>query len=114
MSKLLEVSQSTVDGVRVVRAVGEVDVATAPMLHEGLEAVVTSAQRVVVDLTGVTFLDSTGLGVLIASNRQLAGRDGGGSMRLVVSHPLVLRVFEVTGLNSVFRICPTLEEALAQ
>ena len=97
MDLAFEVSDETTDGVTVVTVRGEVDVATAPTLKDHLA---TCSERgdtyLVVDLEGVPFLDSTGLGVLIgAAKRQ---RDHGGDLRLVATEPRVVKVFEITGL----------------
>jgi anti-sigma B factor antagonist len=94
------------DGVpkrRVVTASGEIDLATAGQLRDRLIAAVLDADvDVVVDLSGVTFLDSTGLEVLVRTNSRLvsAGR------RLVVRDPSqrVRRVLGVSGLDTVLRI----------
>ncbi|HSU73527.1 MAG TPA: STAS domain-containing protein, partial [Terrabacter sp.] len=67
--------------------------------------------NLVVDLTDVTFLDSTGLGVLVG--RLKLTRTRGGLMRLVGRDDRVLKVFAITGLDKVFEIHPDLEAALA-
>jgi anti-sigma B factor antagonist len=64
----------------------------------------------VVDLTQVTFIDSTGLSALVTAEKHF--RRLGRKLRLVVSHPAVLRVFEVTNLDEIFDIFPTLTEAI--
>jgi anti-sigma B factor antagonist len=98
--------ESTVVGVR-----GEVDVATAPALRDGLdEALEGGIGPVVVDLTGVTFIDSTGLGVLIGARRRCV--EGGRELRVVVAEPRILKVFEITGLTELFTIHPSLDPAL--
>ena len=66
--------------------------------------------NVVVDLQGVTFLDSTALGVLVAASRHCRGL--GGTLRLVISEPRVRRVLEITGLTDVFSIHRSLHAAL--
>ena len=64
----------------------------------------------VVDLSAVTFIDSTGLGVLIGARKRCI--DAGRELRVVVSEPRILKVFEITGLNDLFTIHPALEPAL--
>jgi anti-sigma B factor antagonist len=66
---------------------------------------------VVVDLLGVSFLDSTALGVLVGSFKRL--RDSGGTLKLVIAEPRILKVFEITDLVRVFPIFATVDEALA-
>jgi len=65
---------------------------------------------VVVDLLGVTFMDSTALGVLVGALKRC--RQAGGSMRIVVADPRVLKVFEITGLTELFSLFATLDEAV--
>lgn len=90
---------------------GEVDVATAPRLRERLIQLVNQGRHhVVVDLSGVDFLDSTGLGVLIGALKRVRTHDG--ELALVCSEPRVLKVFEITGLTKVFTMHPTVDEAV--
>lgn len=96
----------------VVSLGGEIDVYTAPFVRERLdEAVHEGRVNLIVDLTGVRFLDSTGLGVLVG--RLKLARSLGGSLRLVGTEERVLKVFSITGLDKVFEIHPTLGEAVA-
>ena len=100
------------DGVPVVSASGEIDVATAPPLRDRLRSLTTSGRStVVVDLLGVTFLDSTALGVLVGALKRC--RESGGDLPLVIAEPRILKVFEITGLTGVFSIHATLADALA-
>lgn len=113
MEALFEVAVSERAGARVVTAVGEVDVSTAPELRQCLRDQPDGA-IVVVDLSDVTFLDSTGLGVLVAALKRVRDGVDGGELHLVVNRPQVTKVLEVTGLSTVFSIFPTLAEALGQ
>jgi anti-sigma B factor antagonist len=113
MDDLLEVTRADRDGVPVVRPVGEVDVATTPALRAELTSIPEDTAKVVVDLSEVTFLDSTGLGVLIAAMKRLRDSATGGRLDLVVTRPHIHKVLEVTGLTTVFGIYATLDEALA-
>ncbi len=91
---------------------GEVDIATAPKLREKLvELASQGAKQVVVDLDGVDFLDSTGLGVLIGGMKRLRGLDG--DLTLVCTQPRILKVFEITGLNRAFSIYESVDAAVA-
>jgi anti-sigma B factor antagonist len=108
----LDIGTSVVDGRTVVQVVGEIDVYTAPQLRERLDAEIDAGRYdLVVDLSGVSFMDSTGLGVLVGRLKQIRLNDG--SMRLVCSHDRVLKVFVITGLDKVFAIYPTVGEAVA-
>lgn len=96
----------------VVEVAGEIDVYTAPKLREQLVEIVESGQHhIVVDMRGVEFLDSTGLGVLVGGLKRVRQHDG--SLRLVCSQERILKIFRITGLTKVFPIHPTLEEALS-
>ncbi|HUY30153.1 MAG TPA: STAS domain-containing protein [Acidimicrobiales bacterium] len=113
MDEVFEVTVERRGDVPVVMARGEVDVSTAPALRTELLSVGDGAPFVVVDLSGVTFLDSTGLGALIAARGQPGESDGLRELRLVVTRPQIRKVLEVTGLTSVFAVHDTLDAALA-
>ncbi len=99
-------------GNSVVTVAGEVDVSTAPTLRARLDGL-APGRRTVVDLSDVTFIDSTGLGVLVAARRRAQQGAPPGEIRLVVTRPQVAKVFEVTGLAEVFVVHASLDEALA-
>ena len=84
---------------------------TAPRLKETLDEAMGGAGPLVLDLSGVQFMDSTALGVLVGA-QQVSEADGSG-LRLVVPDPLLLKIFQITGLDGMFSIYPQLEEALA-
>jgi anti-sigma B factor antagonist len=113
VSELFSVSAERLDGdAGVVRVSGEVDMYTAPQLKESLLSLIEQGtSRVVVDLSAVTFIDSTALGVLIGGVRRVHALDG--AMALVVTGRPVQRVLSITGLDRVFGIHSTLDEALA-
>jgi anti-sigma B factor antagonist len=99
------------DRTRILSATGEVHVSTAPELAEQLNAALTAGRsRIVLDFTGVEFIDSTGLSVLLNALRRL-GRVAG-ALSLVCTNPTVLRLFEITRLDATFDIVATLDEAL--
>jgi anti-sigma B factor antagonist len=90
---------------RVVRVTGEIDIQSSPILDEHLQkAQGEGASSIVVDLSEVTFLDSTGLSVLVTALQR--GQDAGGGVRLTSPRPNVRRVLEVTGLAEVFHVEP--------
>jgi anti-sigma B factor antagonist len=108
MDEMFGVAERDEGGSVVVALSGEIDVAAAPTVREQLEQVATD-RPLIVDLTQVTFIDSTALGVLIGAHKQCDSR--GTPMRLVVSEPRILKVFEITGLTDLFTIVPSLAEA---
>ncbi len=108
----LSVTASRQGDVTVVTVAGEVDVYTAAQLRAALdEEVAADHVHLVVDLDEVTFLDSTGLGVLVGRLKLV--RNQSGWLRLVCSNERILRVFRITGLDKVFGIHASLDEALA-
>ena len=101
-----------VDATCVVLLSGESDLYGAPRLKSVLlEAVEAGAQRIVVDMTPTTFIDSTTLGVLLGASKRL--RSDGGDLVLVVDHSPIRKIFEVTLLDRAFAIYATRAEALA-
>ncbi|MBA2279876.1 MAG: STAS domain-containing protein [Acidimicrobiia bacterium] len=101
------------EGVPVAVVSGEVDFGTAPRLRDAVVKVATDGARLaVVDLSEVQFLDSTGLGVLVACLKRF--RSLGGDLRLVVTSDRVRNVFEITGLTTAFGIHETVAAAVAQ
>ena len=94
----------------VVDVKGEIDVYTAPKLREKLiELVSEGSYDVVVNLEGVDFLDSTGLGVLVGALKRVKAHDG--SLALVCTQDKILKIFKITGLTKVFPIHSSVDEA---
>jgi anti-sigma B factor antagonist len=89
---------------------GDLDLASAPSLKWALSDVQSSGSKhIVVDLAGVSFIDSTALGVLVGAQRAL---DPGAHLAIAVTNEAVVRVFELTGLDGMFEIVATLQDAL--
>ncbi|WP_030526560.1 STAS domain-containing protein [Phycicoccus jejuensis] len=107
----LSVTTSHHDDVSVVTVEGEVDVYTAAQLRQTLDQEIADGHtRLVVDLDAVSFLDSTGLGVLVGRLKTV--RNSSGWLRIVCTSDRILRVFRITGLDKVFGIHGTLDDAL--
>jgi stage II sporulation protein AA (anti-sigma F factor antagonist) len=79
---------------------GELDLATVALLHEQLDRAMRGRRAVVIDLSGLQFIDSSGLHVLMRAEREL--RAAGGQLVLVYGSRAVHRVFELTGLDHYF------------
>jgi anti-anti-sigma factor len=108
----MEISQATLaPGKAVIRLAGKVTISEAPdRIGAAVETLVeTGALTVVVDLSGVTALDSTGIGYLIAGYNRLAA--AGGEMRMAGAAGHILQNFRVNQLDRVFRFYPSVEEA---
>ena len=97
----------------VVTVTGEIDLATQGQLRTTLnDLVVAGHVDLVQDLSGVDFVDSTGLGALIGTRRRVHAFHG--SLALVIPNEAVMKVFTITGLEKVFDIHDTLDAALAE
>jgi anti-sigma B factor antagonist len=103
---------SEATGFTVIAVGGEIDVYTAPKLREKLIGLVEEGSyQLIVDMEGVDFLDSTGLGVLVGGLKRVRAHDGW--IDLVCTQSRILRIFRITGLNKVFSIYDTVAEATA-
>ncbi|HXE71419.1 MAG TPA: STAS domain-containing protein [Candidatus Nitrosotenuis sp.] len=99
-------------GTEVIEISGEVDMETAEPLRSALiERITSGLKQVVVDMTAVTFIDSSGLGALQAA--LLRARALGVRLDLVVSEARLRRIFTISGLDREFSIHETEEAALA-
>ncbi|MEO8889603.1 MAG: STAS domain-containing protein [Jatrophihabitantaceae bacterium] len=108
----LTVTQPAESAASVVSVAGEVDVHSAPQLREGVTAqLATDSGAVVVDLSQVAFLDSTGLGALVSA-RSAAG-ERGVALPIVCTSARILKLFTITGLDGVFDIHDSVDSALA-
>jgi anti-sigma B factor antagonist len=101
------------DGTYVISLTGEVDLYTAPEFKQQLLDVISQGGKdVVVDFSNTTFIDSTTLGVLVGGVKRLRAQDG--RLEIVCSDRNITKIFEITGLDRVFTIYPTRDEALAK
>jgi anti-sigma B factor antagonist len=103
---------SDTPGFTVIEVGGEIDVYTAPKLREKLISLVEAGSyQLIVNMEGVEFLDSTGLGVLVGGLKRVRAQDGW--IDLICTQSRILRIFKITGLNKVFNIYDTVPEAIA-
>ncbi len=108
----LDVETLQREGARVLSLRGEIDVYTAPRLRQAIvDQVEQGLTHLIVDMTAVECLDSTGLGVLVEGLKRVRSRDG--IMSLVAIHEKILKIFDITGLNKAFPMYRTVDEALA-
>ncbi|HEV2982694.1 MAG TPA: STAS domain-containing protein [Solirubrobacteraceae bacterium] len=92
---------------------GEVDFEVSPQLKARLmRAIKAGNRRLILDLTDVTFIDSTAIGVLAGTVEKL-DELGGGSLSVVSNHEKVVQIFEITGLDNMVTIHASRDEALA-
>lgn len=96
----------------VISLTGEVDLYTAPEFKQQLlDVIAQGGKDVIVDFTNTTFIDSTTLGVLVGGVKRLRQVDG--QLSLVCSDRNITKIFEITGLDRVFTIYGTRDEALS-
>jgi anti-sigma B factor antagonist len=107
-----ELAEQDLDArTHVIAISGEIHVSTAPEFSRRLTSAIAHGKTaVVLDLSGTEFIDSTGLSVLLNGLRKVTRQHG--RMALVCTNPTVLRLFEITRLDSTFDIYATREEAL--
>lgn len=106
----VRIDADLVGTVAVLRVRGEIDIVTAPQLQDAAERVLVSAPtRLVLDLTGVGFLASAGLAVLVTCRRRCGD---GIEFRVVADSAAVLRPLELTGLDTEFTVVRSLDAAL--
>lgn len=108
----LSISSDVRGEVTVVHVGGEIDAYTAPVLRERLDEHISAGRHhLVVDLDDVSFMDSTGLGVLVGRLKLV--RVNSGSLLLVCSSERIMKVFSITGLDKVFNVFVSVDDALA-
>ncbi|MER6434248.1 STAS domain-containing protein [Streptomyces sp900105245] len=106
----LRVASTATNGVTVVRVSGQIDHASADPLIAALQPDTLGDQRrVIIDMRQVTFLDSTGINILLAGHRDLTPA---GWLRLAGARNAVIRTLELVGVDTVIPCYPTLQEAL--
>jgi anti-sigma B factor antagonist len=90
---------------------GDLDVYTAPQLKQALDGMGLAGKTIVVDLSQVHFIDSTALGVLVSTLQKSRAHDG--DLYLVMDDPYLLKIFRITGFDTLFTIFPQVGDALA-
>ena len=99
------------DDTHVVAVAGEIDLFTAPEFKQRMSRPIDEGvQRLVVDLSQTTFIDSSSLGVLIGAHRRLKQRNG--SLVVVCDNDTIVKTFKITGLDGVFTLVRSLDDAL--
>jgi anti-sigma B factor antagonist len=106
----LEIVIRTENGACVMRLTGELDVATAPSLRDEITAAVAKGEPILVSLEKVEFLDSRGIGALVAGTRQ--ARDAGTDVAVVIVSASQQHSIEVLQLDTFLTVCASEEEAL--
>ncbi len=99
------------NGAAVVKLAGEIDMSHSPGVHQTLvEVLENRPTRLIIDLTEVTYMDSSGVGILVDALRRV--RVSGAKLALVAVAPRVLSVLQITKLDQFFEMYPTVQEAV--
>ncbi|MFI8856026.1 STAS domain-containing protein [Streptomyces prasinus] len=107
----LSVATTTTDGIRVLHPTGEIDHHTCERLRQALNELTADRPRVVVDMSRVTFMDSSGINTLIAAYKHVTAADGW--IRIAAPTVPVLRVLQLVRLDGLITCYPDLDQALA-
>ncbi len=108
----VEIEITDANDYRVLRPAGDLDVYTVGSLRDAIGTLIEQeSPKVVVDLDGVPFMDSSGLGALMGGVRRL--REAGGDLAICCTREQHLKLFSITGFGEGVSIAPTVEEAAA-
>lgn len=108
---MLSLSSSIRDGFAVLSVAGSIDLQTAPELRAGVdELLADGTTKLVVDLGGVDFLDSSALGALVGITKEMGPS---GVLRIACANPSLVRLFELTRLTEMLTIVPSVDDAVA-
>lgn len=107
----LGIDVQKVDGCPVLMVEGEIDIYTAPMFKQAVVGLVSEGNtNVVIDLSGVTFMDSSGFGTLLGATRRL--RPAGGGLHLAGANTTIQRMLRLTRLDTIMELYDSAEEAV--
>ncbi|TAM61285.1 anti-sigma factor antagonist [bacterium] len=108
----IKVNVRPADGeTRVIDLVGEIDVYTSPAVKDAITQLIDEGHyHLLINLEGVRYIDSTGLGVLIGALKRV--REHAGSVSLVCANPQIKKIFDITGLVKIFGIFETEQSAI--
>ena len=107
---MLDIQLDQADGYMVCRPVGELDAFTVSQFRQAL-AELASNPRLIIDMSGVPFVDSAGLGALIGGIRR--ARELGGDVAVVCNRPTLTRLLRTTGFDRIVTVAETMEDAVA-
>ncbi|MGW2697770.1 STAS domain-containing protein [Streptomyces sp. NPDC001296] len=107
----LSVVATSTDGIRVLTLIGEIDHHTGEALHQALDVSGIVRPRIVVDMRRVSFMDSSGINILLAAHQAAAA--AGGWLRLAAPAPAVLRTLQLVGVDQFIDCRPSLRDALS-
>lgn len=107
-----DLRESSQGSIHVVSVTGDLDICTAPLLDSHLQRTISAGKRdIALDMENCSYLDSEGIKVLIKALRALSGR---GRMLICGARGAVTRVLEISGLDAVFEILPSMEDLVSR
>ena len=107
----IKVETKEVKNGHIISVQGEIDVYTSPRVKEIINELIEQGHfNLIINLEGVRYIDSTGLGVLIGALKKV--RENEGSINLICTNPQIKKIFNITGLVKIFGIHKNEEEAL--
>ncbi len=108
----LETGVKDIDGMKVLDVAGEIDVYTAPQFKEAVNGIIAGGQKhLIIDMSDVTYMDSSGFGTLLSATRRL--RPQGGTINLVKCNTSIDRILRITRLNTVFATYDSIGDAIS-
>ena len=108
----IEIQHRSADPWEVLDISGEIDLSTAPALRSHLDELIHGGtRRLVINLTPVSFMDSTGLSVLVSAVKSM--RDAGGEISVVCTNPAIAKIFTITRLDQLLAVHPSVDAAVA-
>ena len=100
------------NNISILKLEGEVDVYTSPLLKEKIETLIKAKRPfIVLDLKGLSYMDSTGLGIMLAELMRV--RNNGGNMVLVSPQKIIQKILRITNTDVYLKIYQNYEEAIA-
>ncbi len=105
---MLEIQVEPAEGYTICRPIGELDAFTVSQFRQAL-ADLASAERLLIDMSGVPFVDSAGLGALIGGIRR--ARELGGDVAVACNRPTLTRLLRTTGFDRIVTVSETVDEA---
>lgn len=107
----MQISTRTSNDTHIVAIAGSLDSATAPEAQKALDGILASARKVILDFSGLDYISSAGLRVLLGAAKKL--RSSGGTLRMFGLNQSVKEVFDISGFSAILSVYPSEAEALA-
>ncbi len=108
----MEYTESKIEGITVLKLFGNLDMLNAGILKERIkESTAEGGNKFIFDLGGVSFIDSSGFGLIMSLNDKLTA--GGGGLKIVNVSKTIQQIFKISKISSVIQIYMTTEEAIA-